>query len=283
MHMKRVVISTDDCPTYFFFAPFTALLWRTVAGYEPTVMAVRADGSYNWGPLQAQYEWVLESCRSLGVQVVPVEPIPGRLLTTVAQVSRMFVAPLYPDTDYILTSDMDMWPLSHGWFNQQDPGKELQLFYSNAYDQQKYPMCYIGGSAKVWRDIMDILHTNDINAAIRKALDDNLRPDASSDESWNFDERLFMSKLSKWSGYKGCCQFIERGVKSKPMARIDRSSWAWNHATTYIDSHLVRPGWTAENWPKLKPLLEHAMAANPSGLQSLLNFKAEWDARTTGQ
>jgi len=44
-----------------------------------------------------------------------------------------------------------------------------------------------------------------------------------------------------------------------PYDRIDRGGWPANFdwSKKYVDTHLIRPGATPENWPRIRPLIEH--------------------------
>ena len=60
--------------------------------------------------------------------------------------------------------------------------------------------------------------------------------------------------------------------------RIDRIRWPEKPSVVgMIDAHLVRPGYTDENWPRVRPLLAQTLSAK--SLAWCDDYRAEWLAR----
>lgn len=270
---KKVIFSTDPTPMYFFYAPYTSIMWQAMAGYSPILLALKnTDPNI---PNNKRYQYTLDFCRDLGVQIVELEHHEGRPGSVIVQSSRLYAGALgLSDDTYVLTSDIDMWPLTTHWFNEQDWSKKVHLFYANAYNHTKYAICYIGMHAPTWREVMKIAPSMDINTAIKSQLDIHLPLNSSSDDNWVYDERLFYGKISQWSGYPHNCHMIPRAINGQPVGRIDRSAWHTNYnPQVHVDAHLIRPGWSPENWPRLQPLLFKLIGHNKVYWEALESYR----------
>ncbi len=242
-HTRKAIYSTNNRQDYIFFAPLTGLMWRHVANYEPIILAINEEKEND-----KRFEWTLNFCRNLNMEVITINTFEKRNPQTIAQTCRLVAAASNGlNEQYMLTSDADMWPMEHQWFNQNQD-KEVDIYNANAYDNKKYAMCYIGMKANQWRKILDI-HENNIEDATKKLLE-SLPANASSDDNWNFDEKIFYDKITRWNGYPNRCNLIP-----KTGNRLDRSSWNYTSSAKFIDAHLLRPGFWPENWKKLRQVL----------------------------
>lgn len=261
----RAILATDTNHDYAFFAPLTCALWSTRMGYRPLLFLV-GDVTTWMGDLRLRL--AVEGCRRFGAEIVFTGEFNGFATSTIAQVSRLFAASVdgIADDAFLLTSDVDMWPLG-GWIGGLEHAPDRVYVYgANAYANEKtphVPICYLGAAAKVWREIMgsgtfrgEILHAM---AGLSRHL---TAPGAGSatTRSWFFDERHFGERLAEWSGYPSRCVFIPREFKAGDW-RIDRSDWQTVRDLDGIaDAHLLRPGY-GEHWHRLRHVLALAMPA----------------------
>ncbi len=263
---RYAVLSSDKNALYSFFAPLTCAVWRA-RGYTPLLLHVGDEGTW---VCDRFLRVVYEHCIAAGAKVVFLGDHPGHRPATVAQVSRLFALQygVQPD-DYLLTSDIDMWPVGEWVGGAIDETKLLQLYYANAHDDEgrvHYPMCYIGACAAVWRVIMERGGAEHLDAAlvlsaarppserygdvVHRVGNDNIPLDL-----WNFDETYFGECLAKWEGYPSRCQMIARDMERLGEKRIDRSAWEdVRSLAEYADAHLPRPGFTANQWPRVRRL-----------------------------
>ena len=261
MH-KYAILSSNSNPTYSLFAPITALLWKNYIGYEPVLIYCQtADNQVS--------KLAYSAAKEVGCQIIdlPMFKDPSIASAHLVQIARVFISPFFNDDDYLLTGDIDMWPLSKEWFNKQDPTQAIHLFFSNAYNHEKYPICYIGTVAKIWQDIMQLDKSktytpvelvDTIETLIKACLGEN----PNGNDLWNFDEYIFGTRLKHYSGYPGVCQMFPRlGSRHGFVSgRVDRGRWIFSGPEEgLIDAHCLRPLWTDENWARLRPLLEMVM------------------------
>jgi hypothetical protein len=267
---KFVVISTDRNELYSFFSPIVCLMWRNLIGYIPISILYENEQVWN---AEEKSKFVLHELRKFSA-VEFVESVPDIKGSTVAQVSRLYAASLedVPADSYILTSDVDMFPLQRNWFHQQDKSKRFHLFGADAnLPTILFPICYLGGNVETWREIMEINETG---------LQDNLLHHLNPlEDSWNYDERLFAEKITRWKGFPHECMLIMRGwINGLAIGRMDRAIWDFNgHVTDItglIDSHSLRPGFIENNWNRIAFLLSRFCSRED--LLYILNYREQY-------
>jgi len=256
--MKRVILGCDTNLDYAFSLPIACLAWRK-RGWLPTI--IFAGDVADWMREPRLY-LVASRCRELGAEATWV----GRFsevsrTSTVAQCSRLLghLVPGIESGDDLITSDADMIPVGP-WVGGRalEPGT-FQSYYANAYAGEgipHWPICYLRAEASTWAEVMG-------GGTLREALADllSLAP-SDSTGAWNFDEHEFGRRLVAWGGYATRARFVDRRFVEGEW-RIDRCGW--NDAMGEVsrrgslqgvaDAHIIRPGWTDENWPRLRWLL----------------------------
>lgn len=254
------VIASSPNPSYDFFAPLTTLMWKHVGKMETLALLTGTQDDWSKGAEGV----VLNGLYAAGAAVSFIGPVEGHRPGQVAQSSRQHAAVLrFHEDDVLVTGDIDMWPFQRDWFHQHDPAKwDFTLYYSNAYGE-KYPPfhCtpYVAATAKKWREVMELKVTGEVGSQLQANLDRTLGRYHDSWMAWWHDELFYNSKLMAWSGYPSRCQMIPRAGQP-PHDRIDRCAWPdvanvdWSKP--WVDTHLIRPGATPENWPRIRPILE---------------------------
>lgn len=170
---------------------------------------------------------------------------------TAAQVSRLYYgmrdASFYIDNDYILTSDIDMWPIKESYFNSYDP-KKFTVWASNLYEDARpirYPICYLSGPSYLWNDIMNLKY----KGAFLKDWDEY-----DKNNIWNYDEILIGKKLSEYKNQNDI-RYIFRNYTGD--RRIDRESWYYPENMDLItDAHLPRIKKGFRNWYLISSLFK---------------------------
>jgi hypothetical protein len=249
---RLVVISSDVNETYSFFLPIASMAWRK-CGWKPLHILVGDPALWGSHPTT---EFVIRQILGNGpMEFVP--PDENHKVSTTAQVVRLLASaiPALEDSDYILTSDVDMLPLNAEYFQHQDWSMDFHAFGADAYADitkglfpPKFPMCYLGARAGIWRDVMGI-KTRNISEEVGRAL-------SGRTDSWDNDEMYFSSKLfshpifegevqkiSDLRYRKGRCELLIRTwPASRAARRVDREVWGFDGSPEMIDCHCFRPG-----------------------------------------
>lgn len=255
--MRRYVVnSADQNDFYSFFMPIVCHVWKEYMGYEPIAILYGDEASWNDNP---KSRCVLAYIKQAAL-IRYVGEVPGYKVSTIMQLSRMFghVIPGVGDSDYLLTSDVDMVPLDRSYFNQQDTSFEFNLFSADAYADlskghvpPKYPMCYIGARRSGWKAVLGT-RTRDLHTEVSLALEG--RPDLWENDEQYFAEKLFdhefhRGPFERMTGQvyrKGKCECIARTWKPYAHRRLDRGSWSFQGEAGMIDCHAFRPGYASQ-------------------------------------
>lgn len=216
--MRTVVISHNGNPEYAFFEPIVKWAWERL-GWD--VLCLVTDSV------------ITSQCIRL--------------------YAHQYVA---PDT-MLMTSDIDMLPLSDYW----KPANDDITCYGRNLSNEHQPICYIAMTAKRWRFVMG----NNMEADIERF-----------GEKWTTDQDIITDNLSIF-----VCEYIDRPISpltGYPVGRIDRSAWDRSlKQPERIDSHLLRPGWTDENWAKIIALIEECLSPTIDELHWLHNYRDTWN------
>jgi hypothetical protein len=222
IRIDRVIVATDAHPGYMEFWPIVARAWKHLIGIKPT-LALVADKSVTVD-------------ESLG-DVIRFKPIEGIATGQQAQVIRLLL-PAYFEDEVCITSDIDMLPISKEYFIdlvKDIPNDNFIVYRDTAYgkDYPQYPICYVAGKGKLFKEIFNIRDVKDIPAIIKRWHKLNL--------GWATDEKVLYTSLQKWPGFaKRCVKFGHVDIH-----RIDRSDWTYSDkllkTNHYTDSHMLRP------------------------------------------
>lgn len=205
--------------------------------------------SHNNDPLYSFFEPIVKwawykfgwDCRCIEAKTV-----------TNAQICRLFAGSFYDDDRMLMLSDIDMLPLSDYWQPEDDKitcyGRDLSI--------EHQPICYVAMNSKNMHDMMGEFQVFE-------------------DKHWTFDQDYLTYHLHGWPTIQ-----IERGIDDitgYPIGRIDRSSWDKSlQQPLRIDAHLLRPGYTDENWPRIMNLIKECLNPTEQEIIWLENYRTEW-------
>ncbi len=219
--IDRVILSTDNNPMYIQFWDLIAKTWYERIGIKPT-LALIAEKNITVDEI-------------LG-DVIRFEPIPGIPTSLYAQVIRLLLPIIFEEEGCII-SDIDMMPLNKKYFIDlvnDVPDDNFIVYRNKAYLYgNRYPMCYVAGKGKVFKQIFQIQTINQIPELVKLWHSLNL--------GWNTDEVLLYYYLNNWNEFQTKCTMLNHAVQP----RIDRDKWGYDteliKLNYYIDAHLPRP------------------------------------------
>lgn len=222
LELKRVILSTNNDPSYIQFWPIVAPLWRKM-GLKPTLALVANENC----PIDDGIGDV--------IRFDPLIDVPESLQ---AQVIRLLLPILFPE-DGCLISDIDMLPISELYFHRGAsycPDHAFLVYRNKAPGYERrgtYPMCYLAAKGSIFSSVFGISSIEQIPDLIRKWAQMGL--------GWNTDERVTYFYAKKWEQNGGQLLCLNHTVGP----RLDRSYWNidFKHLdiTQYIDCHCPRP------------------------------------------
>lgn len=240
---RYVVVSTTANIDYFFYAPFIERAWQ----------------KFGWNLCVVITEDVVISDLKLSNDaiIIRMPKIEGLRDASIAQAGRLYAASVFPDETLLMTSDMDLLPLSDYW--NPDPN-EITVYGHDLTWHSFYPMGYIAMSAAKWKEYMNLTGEADKDL-LRDAKDETVPHSPLSndwEQWWNFDWSLITERLKP---HKDKIKFIDRGqinIADATLAkgRIDRYNWAatQNQPEPFIDAHCHNNNVLHES--KLIPFME---------------------------
>jgi hypothetical protein len=244
--------------------PLTVALWDAL-GWNSAPIIVAPKG----GQRDPLYSLVNEYApRQVFIFLNPIE---GYKTATVAQVSRLYLPTVLHKNTWIMTSDVDMWPLSKRFFEPENHA--FHMFYGDFYEFKKFPMCYLAGYGIDWRRIMGYDTRSSLQEQVKAVLDEELPRDAADNSVWFFDEELFARRWMEVKSQVAHWSVIRNGYP--PPDRLDRSQWPQGKLdlTGKVDAHLPRPGWEEPVWGQLKQILGEAA---PSTQDWADEYRVKW-------
>lgn len=224
LELKRVILSTNHDPTYIQFWPIVAPLWEAM-GLRPTLILVAGE------------DCAIDT--SLG-DVIRFPPVPDLTEALQTQALRLLVPTLFPE-DGCLIADIDMLPISRSYFFEganPSPTTAFLVYRDRAYQDAKWPMCYVAAPGYVFRWIFGVSHIAEFAPLLRKW--------AALGLGWNTDEFVMYAYVTEWEKKGGLVFRLGQGV----APRLDRNCWErqMNFLKTgrldvgmFIDCHCPRP------------------------------------------
>jgi len=221
MKIKYAIHSCDSNPTYYEFWPLVSRVWVELLDIEPILLFVGDEIPKEIS--KCQYGKV--------IQFTPIENIPT---ATQSQFIRLWYTQKFPG-DVVITSDIDMFPLSKWYFKYQiskvEDDKFIKLSFSGA---PGWNICYNVGTGNTFKEILELDDTfeNILNKTIKEM-------DEKGENKWFLDEVYLTEKMNNYKGDK----LIKFSRDNK--GRIDRAFWSYNTGQLklgmYIDCHSLRP------------------------------------------
>jgi hypothetical protein len=209
---KTIVISTNDDPNYINYWPYVTKAWNKL-GWNTLTFYLGAN----------------KIQEDINNKIVKIDPINEYRDETVVQVSRLF-GHKHIDYGIIMTSDVDMMPLSDYWKPKYE---DITVYGFDLTNYKQIPICYIAMNSLNWEKIIP---ENSIEELLNKY--DYAKSDKFN-EYWYSDQQIITEKILKHK----YIQIDRKKNKRLAFGRIDRSRWneTKNDDTIKIDAHLPRP------------------------------------------
>jgi len=216
---KYIVVSTNNNPDYYFYLPYIEKAWATY-GWDLCVMLTH-DVDVN--RLEVNRKETL----------LCVFPRVDELRTeTVAQASRLYASHYLPKDALIMTSDMDLLPLTNYW--NPNPN-EVTNYGHDLTGHSFFPMGYTAMLGSRWVEVMRLTHDQKADM-LRDAHEFKIAFSEDWEKWWNHDWTVLTDRLRVVP-----VTSIERGKRPDGVfakGRIDRGdSMKLIPREDWIDAH----------------------------------------------
>jgi len=260
--MRRIaVLSTNNNPDYFFYAPIVEWAWNRL-GWDVAVFAT-ADVDED--------ELNLNTPSTI-FKRIPDLPCPssrelGSWRGTLAQTVRHFTANELPDGSYIMVQDIDLIPL-RAW----EPDLEKKTIYGWELTGHSFiPVHYTGMKKEHWMDIMGC--SGDLAADMDRAIRENGRAYGENwDVYWDTDWDILTQKVLP---RKNEFTFIRRGMgnfakDATPIGRVDRYDYEkTKNQPELIDLHASNHNPSSdEKWEVIKEMITKCFGEMPGWMDA---------------
>ena len=238
MSIERVVVvSTNNSVDYYGYSKYIKHAWNTL-GWKVAVMVTHDVDTKD---IEGDYIIRLPLIESLRTE-------------SIAQAGRLYAANYFKEERLLMTSDMDLLPLSDYW--NPDPAN-ITNYGHDLTDYSFYPMGYTAMTTTNWKKVMK-LSANTEADMIRDAHEPSLKYSPLSqdwEQWWNWDWDLLTKRLQGYDVTK-----ILRGRRAGScfaLGRVDRGDSMVIPQGTLIDAHLENNNIKAPvKWDKFISLFE---------------------------
>lgn len=216
---KIAIVSSDNNPMYLDFWEVVRDMWIRI-GIKPLLVHI------------CDKDEIIENNDFIIHKVKKIENVDTGFQS---QIIRMYISKYYKN-NILITSDIDMIPLSKTYFHSFDnliSENNILLLSSDAYPHinRRFPICYNIAYGKIFSDIIE----NDVS------FSDYTKRLLSMNKGWDTDELYFGEKIYQFNGN---IKYLNRGwTYGRAINRIDRVFWNYdeNEKDKYIDCHSLRP------------------------------------------
>jgi hypothetical protein len=234
---RLVVVSTNNNPDYFGYSKYIKHAWNKL-GWKVAVMITHDVDQFS---VEGDY-------------VIQLPVISSLRTESIAQAGRLYAANYLPKNSLIMTSDMDLLPLSDYWHPKEN---EITNYGHDLTDYSFYPMGYTCMNWENWKKVMNLSYNTEADM-IRDANDPKLKYSPLSndwEQWWNWDWDLLTKRLEGYEVTK-----VLRGRRPGScfaLGRVDRGDSMVIPNEPLIDAHLENHNIKhPEKWSKFISLFE---------------------------
>lgn len=260
---------------YAFYLPLNVMAWTRI-GYESLVLIIGEKTEWQAHPVLS---YILDHLAKLPDATVLFIPAKVENRMMLSQAVRIFIANMddFPGkpSDYIITTDSDLWPLKKEQFFQPEGiNRPLTLWHSQCcppftFDGRSYtmlPMSHVGASAATWKEIVNFnssvvaKDSASILECYQQVFSERVhQPVIHGSDDWYIDQKFISIRVDQWIKRQQDENCTYR-VSDQGLSRIDRSSWNPGSIQpsafqNYYDTHLPLDGFKSTVWESIKPLV----------------------------
>lgn len=218
--MKTVILGTNNNPDYINYYPYITMAWNSL-GWKTLTFHISDDHK-------------LEHLSDKNNRIVLIAPQKIYNDVLLSQVYRIMAHNYISNkNEMIMTSDIDMMPLSDYWRPQNN---KITCYGYDLTHRVHYPICYIAANKQLWHKLVP-------EQTIEELLDKyDCAKSNNFNEYWYTDQHIITQRIKQ---SKDDVIEVDRNFNKYGLAygRIDRSAWqhTWRLQEAKIDAHMPRP------------------------------------------
>jgi hypothetical protein len=218
MELGHVVVSVNDHPKYFRFVPVFSAAWRYFYPNIKLHIIYTGISPVNLNMLHQHFDVV---------EHLPLKLFKDSVLG--AQVSRIYYPSLIVSNQFIVTTDIDLIPLSSNYYLNvvQDFNERSFIVMRNVIAQYKeLPIAYNLATSGTWRDVFGVLNYEQFAAKIYSDLRWVRHDGQHGGKGWNHDQRqlwrFVIDRRNKWDADLKRLVLLRDDSPGIFFARLDR-------------------------------------------------------------
>lgn len=218
MKLGHVVVSVNDHPKYFGFVPVFAAAWRFF--YPSIKLHIIYTGISNERLLTLKHFFDEVEC-------LPLTNFADSVMA--AQIARIYYPGMIKSDDFIVTTDIDLIPLSGHYYLNVVSNYQSDSFIvmRNVVAQYKeLPIGYNVATSKTWRDIFGVKNQSDLQDQIKSDLAKVLHNGIHGGRGWTHDQRHLwesvMVNRDQWDPDRERLILLQDDDPGISFARLDR-------------------------------------------------------------
>jgi hypothetical protein len=185
MRLSHVLVASDLNPRYLECWPLAAEAWQAVAGLEPVLVLIARESDV---PPELRAD----------ARVHVFDPLPGLHTAFQAQCIRLLYPALLETDGAVLTSDVDMVPLSARYFHghaRRIGERQFLAYRSMLLAVNEIPVCYNAALPAVWGEVFGIASLDDVRARLATLGADVHYDGTQGGHGWTTDQLVLHDVL----------------------------------------------------------------------------------------
>ena len=155
MIVDTCIVSSNLNPFYYDFYPTVRKVWKELCNVRCILLLIA--------------DHIPESLQPYQEDIILFHPIPDTSDILVSQIIRILYAGLLQTNNAVITSDVDILPLSHKYFIENVKNVDENKFVNYRFDTDSgglLLMCYNSAPTKIWQEIFGCYTIEDVKSKV---------------------------------------------------------------------------------------------------------------------
>ena len=234
--LKRCVVACDLNQNYWEFYPLVRECWKKIVGIETTLILVGNT--------------IPEKLMRYKDDIILFPPVPYIHSAFQAQCVRILYPAIMNCQEGIITSDMDLIPLSHNYYSDiasRYTQNDFIVYRDCISEHDQYPICFCAAYPSSWGDIFGVRSVEDIHDRLASWYTNDYTAGSPSSRSWAADQLELYKAVNKWEG--NVVRLRDENTGFNRLDRLDMEDVmkskelhrTWINQALRTDFHLPRP------------------------------------------